>query len=97
MNFRNELDGMDQQEKYPPGFRVIIEMVVSNPPPSHEPHPVDQGLSNTIERPLVLFRDGTDFKQTMTDYGMSPFRSLTSDHCRAFFRGCRAARKATKR
>ena len=73
MNFRNELDGVDQQEKYPPGFRVILEMVASDLSASHVPHPFDQQLSHVIERPLVLFRDETDFKQAMNDYGLSPF------------------------
>ena len=97
MDFRYELDGVDPQEKYPPGFRVIIEKVVSDPSPVHGPHSCDQRLIDTIEQPLALFRDEIDFKQTMTDYRMSPFHCLTSDHRHAFFRGCRAARKAIQR
>ncbi|UJR35000.1 hypothetical protein I4U23_027776 [Adineta vaga] len=64
---RNELDGIDSNEKNPIQFRVSLH--ITNQPTSslNQEDPFLQQLSSTLKQPLALFQDENELKQKKED------------------------------
>jgi hypothetical protein len=66
---RNELDGIDQNEKSPTLFRLSIEVTNSEKPVLNKQDSFTRQLDETLKQSFVLFQNENDFKQKINDYG----------------------------
>ena len=74
---RYELDGVEQTEKYPPSFRVTLETSLSKSGSSNERDFLHKQLDQSLKRPQCLFKDETELRQTIEEYGKCHSLSLS--------------------
>ncbi len=70
---RNELDGIDQNEKNPTLFRITIQIINSQNSFLNKKDLFTEQLEKTLKQPLTLFRDEIQFHKTVNDYGKTIF------------------------
>jgi hypothetical protein len=66
---RNELDGIDQNEKNPTLFRITIQIINSQNSFLNKKDLFTEQLEKTLKQPLTLFKDEIQFHKTVNDYG----------------------------
>jgi len=66
---RNELDGIDQNEKNPTLFRITIQIINSQNSFLNKKDLFTEQLEKTLKQPLTLFNDEIQFHKTINDYG----------------------------
>ncbi|CAF2790523.1 unnamed protein product [Rotaria sp. Silwood2] len=66
---RYELDGIDQTEKYPPSFRLTLDTISSKKTSLNDQESILKQLDNTFKKPQCLFKDETEFRHTLDEYG----------------------------
>jgi hypothetical protein len=71
------LDGVEQTEKYPPSFRLILDTTVSKKTSTNDQEIQSKQLDNTLKKPQCLFKDETEFRHTIEEYGKSKFHILS--------------------
>lgn len=72
--YRYELDGIEQTEKYPPSFRLTLDTTASKKTSLNDKENISKQLDNTLKKPQCLFKDETEFRHTIDEYGK---KSLT--------------------
>ncbi len=73
------MDGIEQTEKYPPSFRLTLDTTSSKKTPSNDQEIFSKQLDNTLQKPQCLFKDETEFRHTIDEYGkhLLPFFSFS--------------------
>ena len=66
---RYELDGADQTEKYPPPFRLTFDTIPSKKSSPNDREMISKQLDNTLKKPQCLFKDETEFRNIIEEYG----------------------------
>lgn len=66
---RNELDEIDQNEKNPTLFRIIIDIIHSQKSLSNEKDGFTELLEKTFKQPFTLFGNEDELHKTITGYG----------------------------
>ncbi|CAF0882882.1 unnamed protein product [Rotaria sp. Silwood1] len=75
---RNELDGIDQNEKSATNFRVIIDIANSQQTMINEQDSFSKQLNNTLKQPLALFKSENELKQKINDF-KKQFKNQSND------------------
>jgi hypothetical protein len=70
------LDGTEQTEKYPPSFRLTLDTTASKRPSSNEQEIMSKQFDNTMSKPQCLFKEETEYRQTIEEYGKNRFHFL---------------------
>ena len=76
INFRYELDGTEQTEKYPPSFRLTLDTTASKKSASNEQEIMSKQFDNTMSKPQCLFKEEVEYRQTIEEYGKHRFHFL---------------------
>ncbi len=63
------MDGTDQTEKYPPSFRLTLDTISSKKTSLNDQEMISKQLDNTLRKPQCLFKDETEFRHTIDEYG----------------------------
>ena len=71
--FRYELDGTEQTEKYPPSFRLTFDTIPSKKTSTTDQDMIAKQLDMTLKKPQCLFKEETEFRQTIEEYGKISF------------------------
>ncbi|CAF1019294.1 unnamed protein product [Rotaria sordida] len=75
---RNELDGIDHNEKSVKYFRVTVDITNSQQTITNEQDSFSKQLDNTLKQPLALFKDENELKQKINDFEKQ-FKHQNSD------------------
>jgi len=70
---RNELDGIDQNEKNPTLFCITIQIINSQNTSLNKKDLFTEQLEKTLKQPLTLFGDENQFHKTVNNYGKTIF------------------------
>lgn len=72
------MDGTDQTEKYPPSFRLTFDTIASKKASLNDQEIISRQLDSTLKKPQCLFKDETEYRHTIDEYGENKFFFLFS-------------------
>lgn len=70
------MDGVEQTEKYPPSFRVTLDATPSKKTSLNDQEIISKQFDNTIKKPQCLFKDESEYRHTIDEYGKIIFISF---------------------